>query len=68
MGENLFGGEGGTMTLSTAVRGWVREKAESKGEPVTGNGRNRRGLMVGHYTQVRNRFLIVLKCWDLECC
>ncbi|KAH7400456.1 CAP domain-containing protein [Cadophora sp. MPI-SDFR-AT-0126] len=52
MGENLFGGQGGMMTLLTAVRGWVREKEDYKGEPVTGNGRNRSGVMVGHYTQI----------------
>ncbi|KAK0108675.1 hypothetical protein ONS95_003467 [Cadophora gregata] len=52
MGENLFGGEGGKMDLCTAIRGWVREKRDYKGEPMTANGRNGRGVMVGHYTQI----------------
>ena len=55
MGENLFGGEGGKMTLTTTTRGWIRERSDYKGAPVTANGRNRNGVMVGHYTQVKNR-------------
>ncbi|PVH75803.1 hypothetical protein DL98DRAFT_314479 [Cadophora sp. DSE1049] len=54
MGENLFAGEGGRITLSTAVRGWVRDKEVYDGGPVTGNGLGKNGKKVGHYTQIGN--------------
>ena len=54
MGENLFAGEGGKITLSTAIRGWIREKSNYEGTPVTGNGLSKKGKKVGHYTQVNH--------------
>ncbi|KAH9206436.1 CAP domain-containing protein [Leptodontidium sp. 2 PMI_412] len=52
MGENLFGGNGGRMTLSTACRGWIIEKLDYEGEPVTANGIDKRRKKIGHYTQI----------------
>lgn len=56
MGENLFGGNGGRMTLSTACRGWIIEKLDYEGEPVTANGIGKRRKKIGHYTQVEENF------------
>jgi len=51
MGENLAWSKYNVQSFASAVRGWIDEKWQYRGEPV---GKEARGKKVGHYTQVRS--------------